>query len=523
MESSPRISHPNAPLSHMRIRMATHHSAIMALFQSSRRRAAASLGSLLLFLLGTTSVSAFLFPAAPRACRSNPSPMTIATTMRTTQLFSSAIDEAPAPAQQQEQPVAQEQEQQQEQQQPARRRPSSPKPSGPWVLLEGLPYAAVESDVRTFLHGFDVQSLLLPMAPENTKRAGETKGIGIIKLSSEEEAKKAVAALNGQKILGRWVAVEQCVDPALCKTIKIRGVPFAATPDDLSSYFTGLFGEVESVIISHDRNGIAYVTFKEPGSAAEALTRDGCEMSGRWLDITLYLKGTFRSQGGGQQPQQQSQQQGKGEGGSRARQGNMVVKKNRLRLSGLPFEATLEELTAALEALDLPISNVFMPPYRANPEKNIGIAYLNIHDDVAYAQALSISSFSLRERVVYMKEATERVTLSSPEGGLEEGREEGSEGGQALVRDKPWQNRVYCGNLPFDITSSDLAAFFAENDVTGLDKIALPRTKIGTAYLAFDTKEMAEKAVALDGQLIEKDGRRRYLRLNLMDAGQSQQ
>lgn len=129
--------HPNAPLSHMRIRMATHHSAIMALFQSSRRRAAASLGSLLLFLLGTTSVSAFLFPAAPRACRSNPSPMTIATTMRTTQLFSSAIDEAPAPAQQQEQPVAQEQEQQQEQQQPARRRPSSPKPSGPWVLLEG--------------------------------------------------------------------------------------------------------------------------------------------------------------------------------------------------------------------------------------------------------------------------------------------------------------------------------------------------------------------------------------------------
>jgi hypothetical protein len=34
---------------------------------------------------------------------------------------------------------------------------------------------------------------------------------------------------------------------------------------------------------------------------------------------------------------------------------------------------------------------------------------------------------------------------------------------------------------------------------------------------------MAEKAVALDGQLIEKDGRTRYLRANLMDAGQPQQ
>ena len=106
----------------------------MARFQSSRRRAAAPLGSLLLVLLGTASVSAFLFPAVPsRACRTTPTPLTTATT---THLFSSAVDEAPAPAQQQEQPESQEQEQQQ-QQQPARRRPTSPRPSGPWVLLEG--------------------------------------------------------------------------------------------------------------------------------------------------------------------------------------------------------------------------------------------------------------------------------------------------------------------------------------------------------------------------------------------------
>jgi hypothetical protein len=106
----------------------------MARFQSSRRRATAPLGSLLLVLLGTASVSAFLFPAAPRACRTTPSPLTTATTT-TTRLFSSVVDEAPAPAQQQEQPEAQEQEQQQ--QAPARRRPTSPRPSGPWVLLEG--------------------------------------------------------------------------------------------------------------------------------------------------------------------------------------------------------------------------------------------------------------------------------------------------------------------------------------------------------------------------------------------------
>lgn len=33
------------------------------------------------------------------------------------------------------------------------------------------------------------------------------------------------------------------MSPAETKTIKIRGVPFAATPEDLSQYFGGLFGE----------------------------------------------------------------------------------------------------------------------------------------------------------------------------------------------------------------------------------------------------------------------------------------
>ena len=48
----------------------------------------------------------------------------------------------------------------------------------PRPILSGLPYAAVESDIRTFLHGFNVQSLLVPMAPDNTKRAGKRRREG---------------------------------------------------------------------------------------------------------------------------------------------------------------------------------------------------------------------------------------------------------------------------------------------------------------------------------------------------------
>lgn len=58
--------------------------------------------------------------------------------------------------------------------------------------------------------------------------------------------KSAHAPINMQNPTQRQ-QVEQCVDPTVTKTIKIRGVPFAATPEDLGEYFGGLFGEGGSV------------------------------------------------------------------------------------------------------------------------------------------------------------------------------------------------------------------------------------------------------------------------------------
>lgn len=79
-------------------------------------------------------------------------------------------------------------------------------------------------------------------------------------------------------------------------------------------------------------------------------------MNGRWLDITLYLKGQFRPQ----EPRQgavdrrassQQNQPGQGQGqrmGGGGGGGGTYSRRNRLRLSGLPFEATKEEVAAAL-------------------------------------------------------------------------------------------------------------------------------------------------------------------------------
>lgn len=45
-----------------------------------------------------------------------------------------------------------------------------------WITATGLPYAAVEADLQAFLEGFEVKAVQMPLAPANTKRAGETKG-----------------------------------------------------------------------------------------------------------------------------------------------------------------------------------------------------------------------------------------------------------------------------------------------------------------------------------------------------------
>ncbi|TFJ80208.1 hypothetical protein NSK_008351 [Nannochloropsis salina CCMP1776] len=121
----------------------------------------------LLLLLLVSSATAFLLPATP-------SPHAISSSAKNPiARFASSIDEAPSLVEPQElQPQA-------EQEPPPRgntRRPLSPKPVGPWVLLEGLPYAAVESDIHTFLEGFEVKSITVPLSPENTKRAGREEG-----------------------------------------------------------------------------------------------------------------------------------------------------------------------------------------------------------------------------------------------------------------------------------------------------------------------------------------------------------
>jgi hypothetical protein len=79
-------------------------------------------------------------------------------------------------------------------------------------------------------------------------------------------------------------------------------------------------------------------------------------MNGRWLDITLYLKGAFKPTERPPQPARApreggQQRGGGGQGGGGGGGRGTYSRQNRLRLSGLPFEATRDEVAEALTGL----------------------------------------------------------------------------------------------------------------------------------------------------------------------------
>jgi hypothetical protein len=122
---------------------------------------------------------------------------------------------------------------------------------GRWVVwLVGLPIESTcpARSPKLFIT-LHVYSHTLPPPPP-TPTHSHTKQTN--KQTNKQPAKQANMQIHTNKQSNKqnkWTKqVEQCVSPAETKTIKIRGVPFAATPEDLSQYFGGLFGEGECVM-----------------------------------------------------------------------------------------------------------------------------------------------------------------------------------------------------------------------------------------------------------------------------------
>ncbi|AAQ15845.1 heterogeneous nuclear ribonucleoprotein H/F, putative [Trypanosoma equiperdum] len=155
-------------------------------------------------------------------------------------------------------------EQSPEQQQQQQQRSQSPRPEGAAVLrLYGLPYSIKEEKIREFFGSFS----LADEEPIVFFVEGLHRGTGFVRLRNAEDAALAINRLHRQNIdETRYVEIstsseeerqrimEQQEQSNKACVLRLRGLPFAATEDDVRTFIESMEG-VLSIDICRDMDG----------------------------------------------------------------------------------------------------------------------------------------------------------------------------------------------------------------------------------------------------------------------------
>ena len=193
--------------------------------------------------------------------------------------------------------------------------------------MRGLPFSAVVKDVQFFFSGYQIvdgedgPSVLL--CRENRGR-GRPSGDGFVEFESQLEAKEAMSR-DRQEMGGRYIELYMSSheeyehfkgrnglgeerrqgpmpssDVQLC--IRMRGLPFTATVEDIQFFFSGADSPLEivenGIHICYERSsrpsGQAFVEFKSEQEARRALQFDRKHMGSRYVELFICSKGEMQ-------------------------------------------------------------------------------------------------------------------------------------------------------------------------------------------------------------------------------------
>jgi RNA recognition motif-containing protein len=79
------------------------------------------------------------------------------------------------------------------------------------LYIGNLPFQAGENEVQEFFSnaGFAVSTVTLI----RDRQTGDPRGFGFVEIANDEEAERAIQALNGQELLGRRLVVNEARPP----------------------------------------------------------------------------------------------------------------------------------------------------------------------------------------------------------------------------------------------------------------------------------------------------------------------
>ncbi|KAJ8600655.1 hypothetical protein CTAYLR_010686 [Chrysophaeum taylorii] len=246
----------------------------------------------------------------------------------------------------------------------------SKRPTGSYrgvVKLKGLPYSSTEDDIAsTFFSGeIDASRVHVLLGGD-----GRATGQAYAEFRSTRRARNAIARYDKKELGGRWIDLIEATRGELYSAqhasatalrslasndgglgvvpssdvgiLRVRGLLFEATREDVAEFFSGYAGVDESSVFMASRSadgrpsGEAFVCFASPADAQRArLEKNGEELGGRWLE--LYASTT-------------AELGARCKAALRAAARSDAADAAIVRLRGLPFQATLADVERLVAA-----------------------------------------------------------------------------------------------------------------------------------------------------------------------------
>ncbi|EDW14096.1 heterogeneous nuclear ribonucleoprotein A3 homolog 2 isoform X1 [Drosophila mojavensis] len=171
-----------------------------------------------------------------------------------------------------------------------------------FIRLRGLPWSATHKEILDFLVNVEVLNGSQGIHLVTSRLDGKNTGEAYVEVASQEdveEARKLNKASMGHRYIEVFVATPKEAKEAMRKTgghghafvVKLRGLPYAVTEQQIEEFFTGLEIKTdrEGILFVMDRRGRAtgeaFVQFESQDDTEQALGRNREKIGHRYIEI----------------------------------------------------------------------------------------------------------------------------------------------------------------------------------------------------------------------------------------------
>ncbi len=296
--------------------------------------------------------------------------------------------------------------------------------------------------------------------------------------------------------------------------LKLTGMPFSATNDNVYSFFGGL--QIDDIMLLRNprgmSNGQSIVRFATKQDAVEGLKRDREYMGPRYIQVTRCSEEQWLAEGGLVKPESR-----KRASLERARSRSPISYKSRSRspsheeycvmFENLPYVVEKRDLRVLLDPVSLKDDQIIIFAQKKDDRTRSAVVVFRSLTD--YCAGLAHNKEMLMNKVVYVSPISKEKMVTLLESSVDlrdegKGSKHSEEAPQSQQNNPDLQLRcVYVRNLPFDVRKVEIMDFF-HGFLLSEDRVVLLRDErgagLGEALVIFQSEKEAMMAQSLNGQ-----------------------